>query len=178
MAILNLITAPDPFLSKASAKVDVIDDKIRKLAEDMLETMYVENGVGLSAVQVGVLKRIITVDVTQVRDKNGILLEAGEQFIMINPEITSTSQEKKEYDEGCLSFPGESVKVVRPASIKVSYQNLEQEKKELEAEGLFAVCIQHEIDHLNGITISNYLSHLRREMMIKRLLKQKKRLKF
>jgi peptide deformylase len=178
MAILKLVTAPDPFLSNSSTKVEVIDEKIKKLAEDMLETMYAENGVGLSAVQVGVLKRIITVDVTQIRDKNGILLEAGEQFVMINPEIISHSQEKKEYDEGCLSFPGESVKIVRPATITVSFQNLDGEQKTIKADGLFAVCIQHEIDHLNGITISNYLSHLRKEMMLKRLLKQKKRLKF
>jgi peptide deformylase len=178
MPILKLVTAPDPLLSQVSNNVDAIDEKIKTLAYNMLETMYAENGVGLSAVQVGVLKRIITIDVTQVRDKNGILLQEGEQFIMINPEITEYSNEKKEYDEGCLSFPGESVKIDRPAKIKVAFLDLEGAKKEIEADGLLAVCIQHEIDHLNGITISNYLSHLRKEMMIKRLLKQKKRLKF
>ena len=178
MAILKLVTAPDPFLAKLSSPVTEVDEKIVNLVEDMFETMYAENGVGLSAVQVGVLLRIITVDVTQKRDKSGNLLEAGEQFAMINPEIIESSAEKKDYEEGCLSFPGEAVNITRPASIKVKFLNTAGKEEIIEADGLFAVCIQHEIDHLNGITISNYLSHLRKEMMIKRLLKQKKRLKF
>jgi peptide deformylase len=178
MAILKIVTAPNPFLVKLSMPIEAIDDSVLKLAEDMLETMYHENGIGLSAVQIGVLKRMITVDVNQRRDKDDNLVEKGEQFVMINPEIVESSKEKKEYDEGCLSFPNESVKIVRPSFIVVKYLDLTGAEKQIKAEGLFATCIQHEIDHLNGITISNYLSHLRKELMIKRLLKQQKRLTF
>ena len=178
MPILKVITAPDTMLTKVSTNVETIDEKIKNLAQNMLETMYYEEGIGLSAVQIGVLKRIITVDVNQKRDKDGNLLEAGEQFIMINPEITFKSEEKHTYEEGCLSFPNESVEIVRPSIIKVKYLNLEGEEKEIEATGLLGICIQHEMDHLNGITISNYLSHLRKELMIKRILKNQRRLKF
>jgi peptide deformylase len=174
MSVLKVITAPDPFLQKPSIEVEKIDDKIKEIANNMLDTMYYENGVGLSAVQVGVLLRIITVDVEQKRDENGELLSIGKQYVMINPEILEASQEKKDYDEGCLSFPGESVVVKRPAFIRVKFTNLNNEEQIVEADGLFAVCIQHEIDHLNGITITNYISHLRKEMMIKRLLKRRK----
>lgn len=178
MAILKVYTAPDSILTQKSEPIITIDEKIKKLANDMLETMYYENGIGLSAVQVGVLKRIITVDVTQKRDSKGNLLEAGEQFVMINPVIVEASSEKKPYEEGCLSFPGEGVEIERPTKILVSYLDLEGTEKKLEATGLFGVCIQHEMDHLNGITISNYVSHLQKERMIKRIMKYKKRLKF
>lgn len=178
MAVLRIYTAPDAILSKPSMPILTINDDIKKLAQDMFETMYFENGIGLSAVQVGVLKRIITIDINQKRDAKGNLLEQGEQFVMINPEIIHHSNERKKYEEGCLSFPGEGVEIERPSIITVSYLNLEGEWKQLEAEGLFGICIQHEIDHLNGITISNYVSHLKKELMIKRILKYKKRLKF
>lgn len=177
MAILKVITAPDPLLSKHSEPVKNIDSRVSKIVEDMFETMYYENGIGLSAVQVGILERIIVVDVSQKRDNMGNLLETGEQFTMINPEIVVKSDEKNEYEEGCLSFPSESVKIVRPSFIEVQFLNLKGEVQKIKADGLFATCIQHEIDHLNGITISNYLSHLRKELMIKRLLKAKKRFK-
>lgn len=178
MAILKVYTAPDLILTKKSEVILEVNDKIKQLAHDMLETMYYENGIGLSAVQVGVLKRLITIDVTQKRDNKGNLLEPGEQFVMINPIIINHSTERKIYEEGCLSFPGEGVEIERPTKIQISYLNLEGEEKTLDAEGLFGICIQHEIDHLNGITISNYVSHLKKEMMIKRILKYKKRLKF
>lgn len=177
MAVLKLITAPDPLLSMASALVTKIDENIKNLASDMLDTMYLESGIGLSAVQVGVLKRVITVDVTQKQDSEENLIK-GEAFIMINPEITIHSSKMSKYTEGCLSFPGERVEINRPASITVKYLDLTGKMHEIEADGIFATCIQHEVDHLNGITISNYVSHLRKELMIKRLLKQKKQLKF
>lgn len=178
MAILKVVEAPDKILEKVSLKVESINEEVIKLANDMLDTMYNENGVGLSAVQVGVLKRLITVDVTQERDDDGNLIKKGEQFVMVNPEIVSSSQEKKDYEEGCLSFPGERVKITRPALITVKYLNLKGETNEIECSGLFAICVQHEIDHLNGITIDKYLSHLRKELMIKRLVKRKKRINF
>jgi peptide deformylase len=177
MALLPLVIAPDIRLSKKSEPIDSINDNIKELARDMMETMYAEAGVGLSAVQVGVLKRLITVDVTQTKDANDSIIK-GEQYIMINPEVIFFSKEKQNYSEGCLSFPGESVSIDRPAIIKVKYLNLDGKEEAIEADGLLAICIQHEIDHLEGLTIANYLSHLRKELMIKRLLKHKKTLKF
>lgn len=178
MTVLKIVTAPNKILSEVSKPVQAIDETIRELANNMMQTMYEANGIGLSAVQVGVLKRIITVDVTQERDDLGNLISTGKQFIMINPEIIKQSEEKQDFEEGCLSFPGEHVKIQRPNKITVSFKNLDNEEQKLEADGLLSICIQHEIDHLEGITISNYISHLRRETMMKRLLKQKKHSKF
>jgi peptide deformylase len=174
MAVLKIITAPNSLLSQVSNEIANINDDIKKLATDMMETMYEENGIGLSAVQIGVLKRIITIDVTQERDASGNLLQKGEQFVMINPKIINASKEKSDFEEGCLSFPREHVKITRPSEITVKFTNLEGKEEEIKTNGLLSVCIQHEIDHLNGITISNYISHLRKEMMMKRLLKYKK----
>ena len=178
MATLPLVIAPDPLLKIVSAKVESIDENIKKLGQDMLDTMYMENGIGLSAVQVGVLKRIITVDVDHKRDENRNFLAAGTQYIMINPEIITKSPETKNYEEGCLSFPGFGVLITRPDIITVKYLDLQRKECILETGGLLSICIQHEIDHLNGITIDTYLSPLRQEIMTKKLLKVKRRIKF
>lgn len=175
MAVLPLVIAPDPILSRVSESVTNIDESLQKLCDDMLDTMYMENGIGLSAVQVGFLRRIITVDIDQERHDNGTLKTKGNQYIMINPEIISRSSAFKNYNEGCLSFPGVGVSIDRPDIITVQYTDLSGKKCLLEAGGLLSICIQHEIDHLNGITIDSYLSPLRRGMVIKKLEKIKRR---
>lgn len=162
MAILPLVIAPNTLLQQKSLPIANITTEIQTLAHNMLETMYANDGIGLSAVQVGVLKRLITVDIKQ--DKK-------EQFIMINPEIIENSSDQSKYNEGCLSFPHESVTITRPEFITVTYLDLEGKQQTIKADGLFATCIQHEIDHLNGITISSYISPLKRTMMLKRLTK-------
>jgi peptide deformylase len=170
MAILNLVVAPNPLLQRKSLPVTKITENTKKLAIDMLDTMYYNQGIGLSAVQVGVLERIIVIDVKWPdTDKS-----SNEQYIMINPEIIHISEKQNDYNEGCLSFPSESVNITRPTIITVKYLNLDGKEEEIEADGLFATCIQHEIDHLNGITISSYISPLKRTMMINRIKKIKK----
>ncbi len=173
MSVLQIVKAPNPILSKASLHIDVIDGYIKNLADDMLKTMYAVHGVGLSAVQVGVLKRLIVVDV-DYRIENDEIVSYGNQYIMINPEITEHSSEMNSYSEGCLSFPDENVLIERPKEILVSYTDLNGVQQKLKADGLLATCIQHECDHMNGITIDRYLTHLKREMMLKRLLKRRK----
>ena len=173
MAILNLVVAPNPLLQRKSLPVTKITENTKKLAMNMLETMYYNKGIGLSAVQVGVLERIIVVDIKWPdTDK-----PSNEQYIMINPEIIQTSENQNDYNEGCLSFPNESVNITRPQIITVKYLNFDGQSEEIEADGLFATCIQHEIDHLNGITISSYISPLKRTMMINRIKKIKKNIK-
>ena len=173
MALLNLVIAPNPLLQQKSVPVTKITDNTKKLVINMLETMYYNKGIGLSAVQVGILERIIVVDVKWPdTDK-----PSNEQYVMINPEIVHISEKQNDYNEGCLSFPSESVNITRPKIIKVKYLNLDGKEEEIEADGLFATCIQHEIDHLNGITISSYVSPLKRTMMINRIKKIKKNIK-
>ena len=170
MAILNLVVAPNPLLQQKSLPVTKITENTKKLAIDMLDTMYYNQGIGLSAVQIGVLERIIVIDVKWPdTDKS-----SNEQYIMINPEIIHISEKQNDYNEGCLSFPSESVNITRPTIITVKYLNLDGKEEKIEADGLFATCIQHEIDHLNGITISSYVSPLKRTMMINRIKKIKK----
>ena len=173
MAILNLVVAPSLLLQQKSLPVIQITENTKKLSIDMLETMYYNKGIGLSAVQVGILQRIIVVDVKWPDMEK----PSNEQYAMINPEIVQSSEKQNDYNEGCLSFPSESVNITRPKIIKVKYLNLEGKEEEIEADGLLATCIQHEIDHLNGITISSYVSPLKRTMMINRIKKIKKNMK-
>jgi peptide deformylase len=173
MALLNLVIAPNPLLQQKSLPVTKITENTKKLVIDMLETMYYNKGIGLSAVQVGILERIIVVDVKWPDMEK----PSNEQYTMINPEIVQSSEKQNDYNEGCLSFPSESVNITRPKIIKVKYLNLDGKEEEIEADGLFATCIQHEIDHLNGITISSYVSPLKRTMMINRIKKIKKNMK-
>src|SRR5262249_50318987 len=131
---------------------------------------YHERGIGLAAVQVGVLKRMLVTDVTW-RDEDG---EPGEQYVLINPEILEDSEELHPYKEGCLSFPDQFADVVRPASVRVRYQNLKGETKQDTFEGLLATCIQHEIDHPNGIVFVDHISSVKRDIILRKLKKQKK----
>lgn len=167
MTILPIITLPDPLLRKVSAPIERIDEEVRKLAADMLETMYDAPGVGLAAVQVGVLRRLVVLDTA----KDG---EPPQPLVLINPEIVRLGSEMREHEEGCLSLPDVRVDIERPGWLKVRYLDLDGKSQELEANGLLATAIQHEIDHLNGRLIIDFLSRLKRDIIVRRFKKQAK----
>tara|TARA_Y100000996_G_C22511835_1_gene638707 strand:+ start:975 stop:1499 length:525 start_codon:yes stop_codon:yes gene_type:complete len=163
----KILTIPDPVLRKVSEPVKIVNAEIKKLMDDMLETMYAAPGIGLAAVQIGILKRIIVIDLSKEGEKK-------KPIFIVNPEIISKSSDLVSYEEGCLSIPNQFAEVERPNTCKIKFLDYEGNKKELEAEGLLATCIQHEIDHLNGILFIDYLSKLKKEMIIKKVKKQKK----
>ena len=169
MSIRNIIIEPDPILRKKSTTLETVDDSIRKILDDMLQTMYNAPGIGLAAVQIGILKRLIVIDVSKKEEEK-------KPLFLINPEITYQSKETSIYEEGCLSLPGHFVEIERPAKCKINYIDYHGKKAEFEAEGLLSTCVQHEIDHLNGILLIDYLSKLKKDMIIKKLVKQKKEL--
>jgi peptide deformylase len=173
MTVLPLIIAPDPTLKTKSSPVEKVDDSIRQLAADLFDTMYFEEGIGLAAVQVGVLKRVLVADVTW-RSREEVGTEIGEQYVLINPEILEGTAQKRVYKEGCLSFPNQFADVTRPDAITVRYLNLNGETKEETFDGLLATCIQHEIDHLNGITFVDHISSVKRDMILRKLTKLKR----
>ena len=166
MSILQILEFPDPRLRKIAEPVTVFDEKIEVLIEDMLETMYEADGIGLAATQVNVHKRILLIDVSEDRD--------GPQ-VFINPEFEILDDELSEYDEGCLSVPGFYETVSRPRSVKITAQDAKGEKFEQVAEGILATCIQHEIDHLNGKLFVDYLSTLKRQRIRAKLEKEHKK---
>src|SRR3954469_10004744 len=167
MALREILTVPDPILKQVSKTVDVVDDDLRALMDDMLETMYAAPGIGLAAVQVGVPQRIIVMDLA----REG---EEPQPRFFVNPEILWASEETAPYEEGCLSVPDIYDEVERPAQVKLRYLNYQGEEVEEDAEGLFAVCIQHEMDHLEGVLFIDHLSRLKREQAIKKVKKQAK----
>ena len=169
MAIKTILTVPDPILRKKSLQVDKVDKEIKKLMDDMLETMYKAPGIGLAAVQIGVLKRVVVMDVSRETDKK-------EPMYFVNPEIVWKSNEKVTYEEGCLSIPNQFANIERSEKCTVKYLDYFGAEKEIKAEGLLATCIQHEIDHLNGILFIDYLSKLKKDIIVKKLLKNKKEL--
>lgn len=169
MAVLPLVIEPDERLHIKSSPVEEVNDDIRAFAADMLETMYHMRGIGLAAVQVGVHKRIIVADVTWDEEKG-----PGEQHVLINPEIIEDSEELNKYKEGCLSFPDQYADVTRPKVVRVRYTDLEGNEQEKEFDGLLATCIQHEIDHINGIVFTDHVSKLKRDMIVRKLKKMKK----
>jgi len=167
MAKLQIITLPDPILRKTSAPIERIDQEVLKLADDMLETMYAAPGVGLAAVQVGELRRLVVLDTAKD--------EAPPQPLMlINPEIVSLGEEMREHEEGCLSIPDERVAIERPSQVTVRYLDREGKPQELVAEGLLATAVQHEIDHLNGKLIIDFLTRLKRDMIVRKFKKKAK----
>jgi peptide deformylase len=169
MTIRKILTEPDPFLRQKSAKVDQVNDGIRTLMDDMLETMYDAPGIGLAAIQVGVPIRVIVIDLSKDDEKKNPLY-------FINPEIIMNSDKDVVYEEGCLSVPGQFAEINRPDKCKVKHLDYYGDEKILDAQGLLATCIQHEIDHLEGILFIDYLSKLKKSMIIKKLSKQKKTL--
>ena len=167
MALLPILTAPDPALKKISQPVKQVDASIRKLMDDMLETMYHAPGIGLAAPQVGVLKRVIVLDLA----REG---EAPQPLRIANPEIVWVSEDDATYNEGCLSVPEHYADVVRPGACRVKYLDQDNKQLEIAAEGLLATCLQHEIDHLDGVLFIDHLTSLKRNMILRKLLKAKK----
>ena len=163
----KIIIEPDPILRKKSKKLEKVDDDLRKLMDDMLETMYSAPGIGLAAVQIGILKRLIVIDITKDDQKKN-------PIFLINPKIIKKSKNTSIYEEGCLSLPGHFAEIERPSECQIDYVDYNGKEKNLKASGLLATCIQHEIDHLNGILFIDYLSKLKKDMIIKKLKKYKK----
>jgi peptide deformylase len=164
MAIRDILVIPDKELRLVSRKVEAIDDGIRKLVEDMFETMYDAPGIGLAAIQIGEPVRVVTMDLAKKDDEK-------EPRVFINPEIVWSSEEKSVHEEGCLSIPEYYEEVERPAQVKVKYLDLDGKEHEEQADGLLATCIQHEIDHLNGVLFIDHLSKLKRDRVIKKYTK-------
>ncbi|HTQ14651.1 MAG TPA: peptide deformylase [Rhizomicrobium sp.] len=167
MAILPIITAPDPRLKRISEPVDKVDAEVRRLMDDMLETMYAAPGIGLAAPQVGALKRVIVLDIARED-------EEPQPLKMANPEIIWVSEEDATYNEGCLSLPEHYADVSRPAACKVRYLDYQNEIRVLEADGLLATCVQHEMDHLDGILFLDHLSKLKKSIALRKLAKAKR----
>ncbi len=167
MAILPILTAPDPRLKQKSQTVEKVDAELSSLMDDMLDTMYAAPGIGLAAIQVGVPKRLLVLDIA----REG---EDRQPIKMANPEIVWSSDEKNDYEEGCLSVPEQYATVTRPKRIRVRYLDHQNEIRELEADGLLATVIQHEMDHLDGVLFIDHLSNLKRTMILRKLQKAQK----
>ncbi|TCT43056.1 peptide deformylase [Martelella mediterranea] len=167
MTIKPMIILPDPVLRKVSEPIERIDDDLKKLAGDMLETMYEAPGIGLAAIQVGVPRRLLVLDVSKDEDDK-------DPKVVINPTILSSSDDRSVYEEGCLSIPEFYADVERPAEVTVRYTDLDGKEQEVTADGLFATCLQHEIDHLDGVLFIDYLSRLKRDRVIKKFTKASK----
>jgi len=178
MPILPIIIAPDPRLKIKSFLVEKVDAEIKNLVHDMFETMYDAQGIGLAAVQVGVHKRVLVADVewkgSRYSESNDGEFSAGKQYVLINPEIISDAGDEHIYKEGCLSFPEQFAEVTRPSGIRVKFLDLEGKTQEENFDGLLATCIQHEIDHLNGIVFVDHISSVKRDMINRKLTKLKK----
>lgn len=183
MKILPLVIAPNPLLKQISKPVEKIDDELRGLMDNMLNTMYAQHGVGLAAVQIGVLKRIVVIDVDYEiedhehhhnHDCDGVHVKNTKPRYFVNPEIIEFSKETSSYNEGCLSFPQMRSEICRPKEVKVKFLNYHGQEKIEKMNGLLATCIQHEIDHLDGITFVDHLSRLKREMILNKMKKLKK----
>jgi peptide deformylase len=166
MSVRTILTEPNKLLRQVSTPVDKVGDEERKLMDDMLDTMYDAPGIGLAAIQIGVPKRIIVMDISRDEDKK-------EPMYFVNPIIINKNDEKAKYEEGCLSVPGQFAEIERPNACDVEFLNYEGKKQILKADGLLATCIQHEIDHLEGILFIDYLSKLKKSMIIKKLSKIK-----
>ena len=166
MATKKILTEPNKLLRQISKTVEKVEDEERKLMDDMLETMYAANGIGLAAIQIGVPKRIIVMDISKEENEKN-------PMFFVNPVIIKKNIEKATYEEGCLSVPNQFAEIDRPNSCEVEYLDYNGNKKKLKAEGLLATCIQHEMDHLEGILFIDYLSKLKKTMIVKKLSKKK-----
>ena len=167
MSKKKIIIEPDPILRKKSQRLETVDDELRKLMDDMLETMYDAPGIGLAAVQIGVLKRVVVIDISKADQKK-------KPIFLINPSITYKSNNTSVHEEGCLSLPGHFAEIERPAECQIDFIDYFGKQKSLKAKGLLATCIQHEVDHLDGVLFIDYLSKLKRDMIIKKLKKNNK----
>ena len=167
MAVRTILTEPNKTLRQKSLDVEIVDKELQNFMDDMLETMYAASGIGLAAIQVGVPKRIIVMDINKDKKNKNIMY-------FVNPKIVWKSSENSIYEEGCLSVPNQFAEIQRPEECHVEYLDYNGESKLIKAKGLLATCIQHEIDHLEGILFIDYLSKLKKSMIIKKLSKQKK----
>ena len=168
MTVRDIIKLPDKRLRLKSEPVKRVDAAIRKLIDDMFETMYAAPGIGLAAIQIGVPKRVVTMDLSKKEDDH-------KPQVFINPEVTWSSDDKATYEEGCLSIPEYYEEVTRPAKVKVKYLDLDGATHEIEAKGLLATCLQHEIDHTNGVLFIDHISKLKRDRVIKKFAKAAKK---
>ena len=166
MAVKTILTEPNKLLRQISKNVEVVGKEEQQLMNDMLETMYAANGIGLAAIQIGIPKRIIVMDISKDENKK-------EPRFFVNPQIKNINELKSTYEEGCLSVPNQFAEIDRPSKCEVEYLDYNGVKKNLKAEGLLATCIQHEMDHLDGILFIDYLSKLKKSMIIKKLSKNK-----
>ena len=175
MAILPIVEVPDPRLRQISSPVEAVDDEVRALVADMFETMYAAPGIGLAAIQVGVPKRILVIDLQEPEDPDDPKSPpVRDPRVFINPEILVASDQEVPYTEGCLSVPDQYAEVDRPDRIRARWLDLDGKSREAEITGLLATCLQHEMDHLNGILFIDHLSRLKREMILKKLAKLRK----
>jgi len=172
MALLHIIETPDPLLREISIPVETVDDDVRALIADMFETMYAAPGIGLAAIQVGVRKRVLVMDLQEPAEEDGPPVR--EPRVFINPEIVTHSDDEVPYTEGCLSVPDQYAEVIRPDRIRARWLDEQGAAHEEDLEGLLAVCLQHEMDHLEGILFIDHLSRLKREMVLKKLTKMRK----
>ena len=172
MTIMRILETPDPVLRQISAPVETVDDELRALIADMFETMYDAPGIGLAAVQVGVAKRVLVMDLGEPEEEGGEPVR--EPRVFINPEIVTHSDDEIPYTEGCLSVPDQYAEVQRPDRIRARWLDEAGEAHEEDLDGLLAVCLQHEMDHLEGILFIDHLSKLKRDMVLKKLAKMRK----
>ncbi|HEX8483497.1 MAG TPA: peptide deformylase [Allosphingosinicella sp.] len=172
MAIRPIIEAPDPLLRQVSSPVEAITPEIQTLIDDMFETMYAAPGIGLAAIQVGVAKRILVIDLQDPEEEGGE--PVPKPMVFINPEILASSGIPRPYNEGCLSVPDQYAEVERPDSVRLRWLDRDGQVHEEELEGMLATCIQHEMDHLEGVLFIDYLSRLKRDMILRKLAKQRK----
>ena len=168
--IRKILIEPDPILRKKCSNLEIVDDDVRKLMDQMLATMYDAPGIGLAAIQIGILKRLVVIDISKDQEKKN-------PIFLVNPVILNKSKTTSVYEEGCLSLPGQFAEIERPAECVVKYIDYNGRERELEAKGLLSTCVQHEVDHLDGILFIDYLSKLKKDMIIKKLIKQKKEIK-
>lgn len=174
MAILPILEAPDPVLRTISTPVEAIDDDLRQLIDDMFETMYAAPGIGLAAIQVGVPKRLLVMDLQEPESDAEDAPPVKNPRVFINPQILEGSEQLSVYNEGCLSVPDQYAEVERPASIRASWMDREGRIHEQTLDGLLATCLQHEMDHLNGVLFIDHLSKLKRDMLLKKLQKSRR----
>jgi peptide deformylase len=178
MSVLPIIEVPDPILRAASAPVERVDDELRKLAADMFETMYEAPGIGLAAVQVAVTRRLVVID---LQEPDPAAAEGDEEapplrrpFVFVNPEIVHRSDARKSYNEGCLSIPDQYAEIERPDIVRARWIDLDGRQQEGEFDGLMSVCLQHEVDHLDGVLFIDHLSRLKRDMIVRKVVKSRR----
>ena len=171
MSILPIIELPDPRLRQISTPVETFDDDLQRLIDDMFETMYAAPGIGLAAIQVGVAKRLLVID---LQERDGEEPGTKHPMVFINPEFSEPSEELNVYNEGCLSIPDQYAEVERPATIRAKWLDREGKAHDEVIDGLLGTCLQHEMDHLNGVVFTDHLSRMKRDMLLKKLEKARK----